>query len=425
MTASQAVLNYYSYNTGWKIAPTVIRASLLRRMFSKRYLLESMVEFWHDQVHVMAEADAPAYWIGDYDTFVIRKHALGKFANLLYAATTHGAMLDYLDNSSSTKDDPNENLGREFLELHTLGVGNFTEDDVKAMTLLLTGWYGDWGSMTGRFEAANHHVGPITVAGFTHANSSASAGPAALAYIAGRIARHRKTATRICTRLATRFVSDTPPQALIDRMVTSYLAGDTAIVPVLRVLFNSTEFKAATGRKWRRPSESVVTSLRAARPVTRAIDQAAVKDNPYNLMGTECWLLDSAGHAPLNWPGPDGYPDVSTRWMHTNGMLMAWNMAEAHAGRWEESISWQPWTQALAVSATMTPGAVAARLYLALTGFAGDAGAKNQLTRFLWSGDPNGDLPPTTSTPIGADRLSWYLDEAVRIVMASPYFQIR
>lgn len=425
MTANQAVLHYYTYNTGWKIAPTVIRATLLRRVFSKRYLLESMVEFWHDQLHVMAEADAPAYWIGDYDTYVIRKHALGKFATLLYAATTHGAMLDYLDNSSSTKDDPNENLGREFLELHTMGVGNFTEDDVKAMTLLLTGWFGDWGSMTGRFDPGNHHVGPITVAGVSHANSTPDAGPAALAYIAGRIARSRATATRICARLAVRFVSDTPPQALVDRLVGVYLANDTAIVPVLRTLFNSAEFAASTGRKWRRPSESLVTSLRAARPTLKPIDSAAVKDNPYNLMGTECWLLDIAGHTPLNWPGPDGYPDVSTRWMHTNGMLTAWNMAEAHGGRWEESLTWKAWTQSLAIAATMTPGAIAAKLYLSLTGFAADAGAKNQMTRFLWSGDPAGDLPPTTTTPIGADRLSWYLGEAVRIVFASPYFQIR
>lgn len=425
MTASQAVLSYYTYDTGWKIAPTVVRATLIRRMLSNRHLLESMVEFWHDLLHVTAESDKAAYWIGDYDTFAIRRNALGKFATLLYAATTHPAMLDYLDNSLSTKDAPNENLGRELLELHTLGVGNFTEDDVKAATLLLTGFYADWDTMTGRFDPANHHVGPVTIAGITHANPTAAGGPAALAYVLGRLARHRATATRLCTRLAVRFVSDTPPAGLITRLTDVYLANDTAIVPVLRALFTSPEFASATGKKWRRPSELLVTMVRSGRPTAKPINAAAAKENPYDVLGNDSWLLYSAGHEPLNWPPPDGYPDVAARWMHTNGMLMAWNMSESVVENWDEGYTLLPWTKALGVTATMTPRAVARRVVLALTGFAGDATILDQLTRYLWSGDPAGAAPPSATSPIGADRLSWHLDDTVRIAMSSPYFQVR
>lgn len=424
-SAYDIINKHYGYDTGWKTGHLVVRAAMIRKLFSERYLLESMVEFWHDLLHVTALSDKGAYWMSDYDTFVIRKNAMGKFTTMLWQATTHGAMLDYLDNSESSKVAPNENLGREFLELHTLGVGNFTEADVKQMTLLLTGWYGNWTTMKGTFDPSRHYVGPVNVAGLTHANSTAEGGPAALSSIVVRMARHPKTARRICERLAVRFVSDVPPAALVDRLVQLYLANDTAIVPVLRELFTSPEFETSIGQKWRRPQEAWATAVRAGKPTMAVLDPVASANEPWSILGTEAWLLDMAGHLPLNWPAPNGYPDSGDRWLHTNGLLASWNRAESTVGNWEPQYTMTPWDTVFTISPTMTPMTVVKRVFRAVTGFGPDNNTTDLLTRFLWSGSVTGPMPPSSTDPVGADRLSWWLHELVRMTMASPHFQIR
>ena len=102
---------------------------LMRRMTSKRQLLEVMTEFWENHLHVAAVRRRAVQHRVDYGN-TIRKHALGRFDEMLLATTTHPAMLIYLDAAESTKEHPNENLGRELLELHTVGAGNYSEKDV-------------------------------------------------------------------------------------------------------------------------------------------------------------------------------------------------------------------------------------------------------------------------------------------------------
>src|SRR4051812_14492639 len=124
---------------GWGVMADYQRWVLLRRMRSRRQVHEAMTEFWEHHLNVPANGDAQFTWRVSYGD-AIRAHALGRFSDLLEAAVTHPAMLMSLDNVSSTRAHPNENLGRELLELHTVGRGSYTENDVKHSARILTGW---------------------------------------------------------------------------------------------------------------------------------------------------------------------------------------------------------------------------------------------------------------------------------------------
>ena len=125
----------------WTAMADYQRWCLLRRMRSRRQLLESVTEFFENHLHVPVHDDGVFGFRTDYGR-TIRGHALGRFDQMLVAAIPHPAMGMSLDNANSTKAAPNENLGRELLELHTVGRGNYTEDDVKASarTLPATRW---------------------------------------------------------------------------------------------------------------------------------------------------------------------------------------------------------------------------------------------------------------------------------------------
>jgi uncharacterized protein (DUF1800 family) len=136
------------------------------------------------------------------------------------------------------------------------------------------------------------------------------------------LARHPSTARNLATKLVRRFVSDTPPQALVDRLAATYLSNDTAIVPVLRQLFLSPEFNASVGQKVKRPQDWLYSALRT----TRADIHPAPK-------GVAAKRLRSAGQAlgqPLfERPSPDGWPDRAAHWVAADGLLKRWE----HSGR--------------------------------------------------------------------------------------------
>ncbi len=132
-----------------------------------------MTEFWEGMLHVPVSGDAHFTWRVDYgDT--IRRHALGRFDQMLVETTTHPAMLIFLSAATSTKRAPNENLGRELLELHTLGAGNYSEDDVKASSRILTGWHVDlWKTWAASYVEEDHWTGTVQVRGFRDRNRKA------------------------------------------------------------------------------------------------------------------------------------------------------------------------------------------------------------------------------------------------------------
>ncbi|WP_232676379.1 DUF1800 domain-containing protein [Nocardioides sp. R-C-SC26] len=295
----------YDFKVMWDYS----RRLLLRRGGTRLQVREVMTEFWENHFHVPVDRSFYLRVRRPYGD-LMRANAFSSFRTLLPAAIGHPAMLIYLDNATSTKTHPNENLARELLELHTVGVGNFTEDDVKNAARLLTGWTVRTSSPYDAYlDQAQHHVGSVKILGFTHANR-AGEGIAATAAFLDYLARHPATAQRVARKLATTFVSDTPSQALVDELARVYLANDTATVPVLRAMIASNEFKGAVGAKLRDTNQDLVATLRTLgvgfqRPA--AVDD---KSGANELNGA----ANLMGLGPQAWPAPNGVPQVSGAW---------------------------------------------------------------------------------------------------------------
>ncbi len=199
---------------GWAVMQDLQRYQIARRMISQRQVHEVMSEFWQHHLNVPVDGDGVFTHRVSYDE-TVREHALGSFADLLYATTTHPAMGIYLDNAVSTATNPNENLGRELLELHTVGRGSYGEEDVKASARILTGWRVDlWRTWEPTYALADHWTGPVRVMGFTDPNQprTAAEAKALTRRYTDYLAHHPRTAQRIALKLALKFVSDTPPR---------------------------------------------------------------------------------------------------------------------------------------------------------------------------------------------------------------------
>lgn len=404
----------------WEAQASLTRATLWRQMTTKRPLLERIVEMWHDHLHMALNSDKVHGWVCLYDRQAIRPHALGRFADLLYATTTHPAMLLYLDNAWSDADHPVENLARELLELHTVGVGKHTEADVLALARLLTGFSVDIDKGTFVYRPQSHATGPVRIVGFRHANATAAGGPAVLRALIEHLAMHPATVRRVCTRIARRFVSDSPPASLVSRLEVAYRANRTRIAPVLRVLFTSKEFAASTGQKWARPQEFLASAYAASAPTYRAPKQPS----SWAPMSTYAWIADRLGHLPLAYPDPEGYPDRTDAWMHPGAVLGRWNASEAIAGGWDETLIRRGWARTLGITTSLTYAKAATRIYTGLTGYAPTAQDRDAIAAFLCDSSLRRGVPPT-SEKMTDDAIRWNLDQAVRLVLASPYMSLR
>jgi len=296
-------------------------AVLTRQIWSSRQLYEVVVDFWNNHINITSPFDGGETVRSPSDVNVIRKHAFGKFSDMLMASARDPAMMRYLDNASSDRRNVNENYGRELLELHTVGIdGGYTEKDVRNSAYLMTGRTVDRDGNF-KYEPGRHWTGTVKVLGFTHANKSAAdglkVGDAYLQYLA----THPSTARYIARKLAVRFVCDTPPQSLVDRLARTYQENGTAILPVLKVLFRSLEFWIATGLKMRRPLENFVATAR----VVGAMPGAGIARALDDMYG----FTRALGMAPLAWEPPNGYPDVANAWSSAAGMLEIWNSHRA------------------------------------------------------------------------------------------------
>ncbi len=324
---------------GWEVMEDYQRWLLLRRIRTNRQVHETMTDFWLNHLNVPVHADGVFTWRVDYDR-VVRRHALGKFSDLLQAAITHPAMGIYLSNAVSTKNHPNENLGRELLELHTVGRGNYTEDDVKNSARILTGFRVDmWRTFDSYYSQNDHWTGPVQVMDFTHANGG-SDGRGVVAGYLEYLARHPQTAQRIARKLVVKFVRDDAPQGLVDRLARIYLANDTAIAPVLRALVRSAEFAGSRGAKVRDPAEDVVATYRALGVVLR---RPPVNANSSVAAWAILWQTDSVGARPCSWPRPDGPPLVNDAWSTPGRLLASMEIHWVMSGRWwpDEGITYR------------------------------------------------------------------------------------
>ena len=328
---------------GWEVMEDYQSWVLLRRMTSNRQLLETMTEFWENHLHVPVFADGVYTWRKRYGD-VIRRHALDSFESLLWASTTHPAMGIYLDNAVSDKDHPNENLGRELLELHTVGVGNYTESDVKNSARILTGWRVDeWNTWSAAYDASAHWVGRVKVGSFTAHNASSDGRKVTRDYL-HYLAHHPDTAHRIATKLATGFVRDDPPHALVDHLAKVYRSHGTRIRPVLRALVDSSAFRDAVGAKIRDPEGDLVATYRV---LGVKITKPTTSDSaPHQII----WQASSIGQGVAEWPRPDGQPVDSASWASPSRMMGSMSFHYNAAGGWwptqdihyRSPLSWLP-----------------------------------------------------------------------------------
>ena len=290
------------------------RATLLRAIYSERQLLERMVEFWSDHFNIFAgKADCAWLKVVD-DREVIRKHALGRFRDLLLASSTSPAMLVYLDGRANVAGVPNENYAREILELHTLGVdGGYTQRDVMELARALTGWQVRGFFERGRtvFRAKVHDPFAKEVLGM-RLDSGARAD---LERMVDCLSSHPSTASFLAHKLCRRFVADEPPAGLIQSVASAITKSHGDIKQVLSVLLRAEELRTASP-KFKRPYAYAVSALRRT---------GARCDGGRGLQQQ----LEAMGQLPFAWPTPDGYPDTEDHW--SARMLPRWNFALALA----------------------------------------------------------------------------------------------
>jgi uncharacterized protein (DUF1800 family) len=309
--------------------------------------VERLVRFWSNHFAVSVDKFSARLFAAPMEREAIRPHVTGRFADMLLAVETHPAMLLYLDNVRSVGPDSrlgrriaarlardgdagkgkagglNENLGREAMELHTVGVnGGYTQADVTEFSRALTGW-----SVAAKREFANgrqpdsafvfranaHEPGARRVLGKTFAEGGFEQGKAILDFLAHRPA----TARHLSLQLAQHFVSDDPPPALVDRMAKSYLDHDTDLAAVYRTLIESPEAWGSEARKFKTPQDFVTSALRAA--------QIDLQGRPQPVLG----LLTTLGQPVFDPRSPAGFSDNSANWVDPDGLWKRVQAAEA------------------------------------------------------------------------------------------------
>lgn len=383
-------------------------ATLGRQMFGSRQLFEVVVDVFANHLHVATPSDRGWDVAPQYAVSVIRRHTFGRYSDMLKAAMRHPAMLRYLDNDASTRDSVNENLGRELLELHTVGVSSgYTEKDVRSSAYVLSG---RGATKEGAFEyvADKHRTGRVKVLDWSSTNSSAKGGLAAGDRYLDYLAKHPATARTIARKLVVRFVDDSPPAELVNRLAQIYLRNNTAILPMLTALFRSSEFWNSLGSKTKRPLEDVVSSA-------RALD---VPFGPTTAKGLEAvyWQLTNLGHAPLAWPSPNGYPDVAPAWASAGQLLERWTMHRALAHGWWEGLKQEKLPTALRPRKGDTYREWFDRLGERLTGQRPDTRQRTALSTFV-------QAKPTSRVDQG--RMEWQAGHVVALVLDSPQFLVR
>jgi len=279
--------------------------------------LERLVWFWSNHFCVSADKGNVRQICGAYEREVIRAHVLGRFSDMLLAAESHPAMLIYLDNARSIGPDSiaglrqkrglNENLAREILELHTLGVRTvYTQEDVTRFANVITGWtfvpFRQDPVRGGEFEfnPRMHQPGAQTVIGRSYPDAGMQQGRDVLA----ALARHPATAKHVAAKLARHFVADEPPPALVERLAKRFLATQGDLKEVTKALVAAPEAWEAPRAKLKRPGEWVIGMLRAAGitpPDISPVMQA------HNLLGEPLWRPSAPkGFADESAPWPDG-----------------------------------------------------------------------------------------------------------------------
>ena len=295
---------------------------------SQSDFLERLVHFWSNHFAVSVDKIAVLGLAGAMEREAIRPHVLGNFADMLLAVEQHPAMLLYLDNHLSIGPDSlaarvagargrdvglNENLGREILELHTLGVdGGYAQQDVQALAALITGWSvgGEVGRLRGGepgkffFRAAFHQPGAQVLLGKRHAEGGVEQGVGALR----DLALHPRTAAHLARKLARHFVADDPSPALVGRLQQAYLDARGDLTAVYGALIASTEAWQAPLSKFKTPTDYIYSTYRAL-------------ELPFGERMADLRLFEMLGQRQFQPGSPAGWPDTSADWDGSSALL--------------------------------------------------------------------------------------------------------
>jgi uncharacterized protein (DUF1800 family) len=297
-------------------------ARMRRAIEARAGIVERLVAFWSNHFCISANKSGLTRALaGAFEREAIRPYVLGRFADMVMAVESHPAMLDYLDNVQSIGPDSeaglrskrglNENLGREIMELHTLGVGNYHQADVTNLARILTGWtYVGAQAKNGVpgafiFNAHAHEPGTEMLLGKAYAEAGRAQGEAALT----DIVRKPQTARFIATKFARHFIADAPDAALIAQLANVFMATDGDLKALTLALINDPRAFATSATKMRTPYEFLIAVDRATGHVP---DEPGQILGPLNAMGMPLW-------AP---PGPNGFPDTSAAWASPEGMKL-------------------------------------------------------------------------------------------------------
>jgi uncharacterized protein (DUF1800 family) len=286
---------------------------------------ERLVHFWSNHFAISADKQPMPAIAGLYENEAIRPNIAGNFANLLIAVEQHPAMILYLDNQRSIgpgstlakranrrRSDQefglNENLAREILELHTLGVdGGYTQDDVTTFAKVITGWsiggMNDQGRFaegepgTFEFRESIHEPGKQRLLGKNYGQKGVDQGETVLRDLAA----HPSTAHFVASKLARHFIADEPPEPIVDRLTSTYLESGGELSAVYEALVDSPEAWTRPFAKYKTPHELVVSTF-------RAFDH--VPDDGRKVVGG----LDILGQVPWRPGSPAGWPDTAEQW---------------------------------------------------------------------------------------------------------------
>ena len=311
-----------------EIARQSAAASILRALYSDDQLRERMTWFWFNHFNVHAGKANLRLLVGDYEA-TIRAHALGDFRGLVMATLRHPAMLRYLDNADNAGGHVNENYARELMELHTMGVGSgYTQKDVEELARILTGAGIDarpeppklkpeWQRLLVRdglftFNPARHDLGDKTFLGARIPGSGWSEVEQAV----DMLCAHPATARHVSRQLATYFVSDNPPQALVERMAETFSRSHGDIPAVLETMIRSPEFAATHGARFKDPARYVLSAIRLA------YDDKVV----LNTAPAQNWL-NRLAEGLYNHQTPDGYPMHADAWNASGQMMTRFEIA--------------------------------------------------------------------------------------------------
>jgi uncharacterized protein (DUF1800 family) len=446
------------------VATELMQGKILRAAYSERQLDEVMTDFWFNHFNVFIGKGADRYLVTEYERDVIRPHALGKFQDLLMATAKSPAMLFYLDNWQSvgprsqvglgeaprSMNNPrmrngrlegpfgtgpfgrpypypgpqqrapqqtqakgkkqqrglNENYAREVMELHTLGVdGGYTQKDVTELARVLTGWTIKEPRKGGDFEFNErmHEPGTKFVLGHNIKEHGEDEGKEMLKLLA----HHPSTAHFISKKLATRFVSDNPPEALVNRMAETFLKSDGDIRQVLRTMFQSPEFWApeAFRAKVKTPLEFLVSAVRAS---------GADIANAMPLVQT----LNQMGMPLYGAQPPTGYSMKAETWVNSSALLNRMNFALRFTSGRMPGMSFAPERVLGSTEVPSDTNVVLARLEDAL--LAGDLSKQTHATILKHAMEPEvtGRVLDDPSRPVNAGVLAG-------LIFGSPEFQKR